>query len=34
MEGTDGIWLVTFMDYDLGDVYLEEKTFANLSTTH
>jgi len=27
-EVDDGIWLVSFMDYDLGYIDLEEKTFA------
>jgi hypothetical protein len=29
-EVDDGIWLVTFMDYDLGYVDLEEKTLQPL----
>jgi hypothetical protein len=27
-EVDDGIWLVSFMDYDLGDIDLEEKSLA------
>jgi len=30
MEVDDGIWLVSFMDYDLGYVDLEERDFAAL----
>ncbi len=30
-EVDDGIWLVTFMDYDLGHIDLEEKTLQPLN---
>ena len=30
-EVDDGIWLVTFMDYDLGYIDLEEKTLLPLN---
>jgi hypothetical protein len=30
-EVDDGIWLVTFMDYDLGYIDLEEKTLQHLN---
>ena len=30
-EVDDGIWLVTFMDYDLGNIDLEEKTLQPLN---
>ena len=29
-EGDDAIWLVSFMDYDLGDIGLEQKTLQPL----
>ena len=29
-EVDDGIWLVSFMNYDLGDIDLEEKTLQPL----
>ena len=29
-EVDDGIWLVSFMDYDLGSIDLEEKTLQSL----
>jgi hypothetical protein len=32
-EVDDGIWLVTFMDYDLGYIDLEEKTLQPLGIT-
>src|ERR1700757_1373664 len=31
-EVDDGIWLVTFMDYDLGYIDLEERTLQPLTT--
>jgi hypothetical protein len=30
-EVDDGIWLVSFMDYDLGYIDLEEKTLQHLN---
>jgi len=31
-EVDDGIWLVSFMDYDLGYIDLEEKTLQPLNS--